>query len=80
VPIYEYVCKNCGAKIEVLQRFSDPPLTKCEKCGGELEKIISQCTFHLKGSGWYATDYAKKDTGGEKAKRRKKDKQQEKKD
>jgi predicted nucleic acid-binding Zn ribbon protein len=43
-----------------LQKFSDPPLLKCPSCSGEVTKLISQCSFHLKGTGWYATDYAKK--------------------
>jgi putative FmdB family regulatory protein len=60
MPIYEYECTKCGAVEEVLQRFSDKPLTKCQNCSGKLNKLVSQSTFHLKGSGWYATDYAKK--------------------
>ena len=60
MPIYEYECTKCGQIEEVLQKFSDKPLTKCKKCSGKLHKLISQSTFHLKGSGWYVTDYAKK--------------------
>ena len=60
MPIYEYQCKKCGHQTEILQKFSDPPLTKCEACNGKMKKLISQNTFHLKGSGWYVTDYAKK--------------------
>ncbi|MFH2012729.1 MAG: zinc ribbon domain-containing protein [Pseudomonadota bacterium] len=60
MPIYEYNCKNCGKGFEVLQKFSDPPILKCPSCSGEVTKLISQCSFHLKGTGWYATDYAKK--------------------
>ena len=58
MPIYEYECTKCGAVTEELQAFSDPPLTKCEKCKGKLEKLISLSTFHLQGTGWYTTDYA----------------------
>src|SRR5580698_3734140 len=58
MPLYEYSCHRCGKTIEKLQRFSDPPLTVHEDCGGELEKLISRSAFQLKGSGWYATDYA----------------------
>ena len=58
MPIYEYKCSKCGHTTEMWQRFSDPPLAECEICGGSVKKIISQNTFHLKGSGWYATDYA----------------------
>jgi putative FmdB family regulatory protein len=57
MPLYEYSCHRCGKIIEKLQRFSDPPLTVHEDCGGELEKLISRSAFQLKGSGWYATDY-----------------------
>ena len=58
MPLYEYLCHRCGKTIESLQRFSDKPLTVHEGCGGELEKLISRSAFQLKGSGWYATDYA----------------------
>ena len=58
MPIYEYKCSKCGHLTEMWQKFSDPPLTECEICGGSVNKIISQNTFHLKGSGWYVTDYS----------------------
>jgi putative FmdB family regulatory protein len=60
MPIYEYECTKCGQLEEVLQNFSDKPLTKCRSCAGKLHKLISQSTFHLKGTGWYVTDYANK--------------------
>ncbi|NLI34415.1 MAG: zinc ribbon domain-containing protein [Deltaproteobacteria bacterium] len=60
MPIYEYECLKCGKTIEALQKFSDPPLTRCDCCDGQLHKLISMSTFHLKGSGWYTTDYAGK--------------------
>jgi putative FmdB family regulatory protein len=60
MPIYEYECTNCGNIEEVLQKFSDKPLTRCNHCSGKLHKLVSQSTFHLKGSGWYVTDYADK--------------------
>ncbi|OQY08225.1 MAG: FmdB family transcriptional regulator [Desulfobacteraceae bacterium 4572_123] len=60
MPIYEYECAECGNKEEVLQKFSDQPLTTCNKCSGKLHKLISHSSFHLKGSGWYVTDYADK--------------------
>ncbi len=63
MPIYEYKCCSCGKTTEVMQRFSDKPLTRCPSCSGRLSKLISNCSFHLKGSGWYVTDYKKKDTG-----------------
>jgi putative FmdB family regulatory protein len=60
MPIYEYECTKCGKIEEVFQKFSDKPLTKCHHCSGKLHKLISQSTFHLKGTGWYVTDYANK--------------------
>jgi len=60
MPIYEYECIKCGNIEEALQKFSDKPLTKCKHCSGRLTKLVSHSTFHLKGSGWYATDYAAK--------------------
>lgn len=59
MPIYEYQCEKCGEIKEVLQKFSDRPLRKCRKCSGKLHKLISPTTFHLKGEGWYVTDYPK---------------------
>lgn len=58
MPVYEYECEECGNRIEHWQKMSDPPLSKCNSCGGGMHKVISQTTFHLKGSGWYVTDYA----------------------
>ena len=63
MPIYEYECTGCGNHHEIIQKISDKPLVKCPKCSGKLQKLISQSAFHLKGSGWYATDYAKKSPG-----------------
>ena len=60
MPIYEYECTKCGQVEEALQKFSDKPLSKCKHCSGKLTKLVSHSTFHLKGSGWYATDYAAK--------------------
>jgi len=60
MPLYEYECTKCGEIEEALQRFSDKPITKCKHCSGRLHKLISQSTFHLKGTGWYVTDYADK--------------------
>ena len=59
MPIYEYECTKCGHHSEVWQKITDPPLTRCEQCKGRLRKLISQSTFHLKGTGWYVTDYGK---------------------
>ena len=58
MPIREYKCKDCGNYIEVIQGINEKPLEKCDKCGGKLEKLISNSSFVLKGSGWYKTDYS----------------------
>lgn len=63
MPVYEYECTKCGQLTEVWQKFSDPPIKRCESCNGKVRKLISQSTFHLKGSGWYVTDYASKRDG-----------------
>ena len=60
MPIYEYQCNQCGKIEEALQKFSDKPLNQCRHCSGKLHKLISHSAFHLKGSGWYVTDYAGK--------------------
>jgi putative FmdB family regulatory protein len=61
MPIYEYECQECNQITEAMQKFSDPPLDECPHCQGTLRKMISQSSFHLKGGGWYVTDYARKD-------------------
>ena len=66
MPIYEYECTKCGREFEVIQGFSDRPVRKCEKCGGRVHKLVSQSSFHLKGSGWYVTDYASSKNPGSK--------------
>ena len=58
MPVYEYQCEDCGSIEEALQKFSDKPLEKCSGCSGRLNKLVSHSSFHLKGSGWYVTDYA----------------------
>ena len=57
MPIYEFRCKKCDAHLEVLQKFSDKQPTRCRKCGGRLEKVISAPAVQFKGEGWYVTDY-----------------------
>ena len=63
VPIYEYQCRQCGKIYEVFQSTTDEPLKKCKDCLGEVTKLISNCSFQLKGTGWYVTDYARSDSG-----------------
>jgi putative FmdB family regulatory protein len=59
MPLYEYQCNSCGARMERIQKFSDPPLQECPTCGGALTKLISSPAIQFKGSGWYITDYAR---------------------
>ena len=73
MPLYEYRCSKCGEKFEVIQKFSDAPLTVHEACGGTVERLISLSGFSLKGSGWYATDYAKSGSSSQKKDSDKKD-------
>jgi putative FmdB family regulatory protein len=61
MPLYEYECGACGHRFEVIQKFSESPLERCPKCGGAVQKLQSAPAFQFKGSGWYITDYAKKD-------------------
>jgi putative FmdB family regulatory protein len=56
MPTYEYRCAKCGKHLEVYQSFSEAPLTKHEKCGGKLTKVLSAAGIVLKGSGFYKTD------------------------
>lgn len=63
MPLYEYECESCGRRFEVIRKFSDAPLEKCPTCGGKVQKQASSPAFHLKGTGWYVTDYAKKSDG-----------------
>jgi putative FmdB family regulatory protein len=59
MPIYEYECSSCGKRFEIFQKMSEKELTECRVCKGRLHKLISNCSFQLKGTGWYATDYKK---------------------
>jgi len=63
MPIYEYECCACGEVHEVLQKISDKPIRECPDCGGKVNKLMSMNSFHLKGSGWYVTDYAGRKAG-----------------
>ena len=60
MPIYEYRCRKCHEVTERIQGVQDPPIRKCPACGGRLEKMMSSGAFVLKGTGFYATDYAHK--------------------
>jgi putative FmdB family regulatory protein len=61
MPIYEYECNACGERHEFIQKFSDAPMRKCPACGkSRLRKLVSAAAFHLKGNGWYVTDFRDK--------------------
>jgi putative FmdB family regulatory protein len=66
MPLYEYSCEKCHTVVEKIQKFSDPPLLVCEKCGGPLIKLMGKPALQFKGSGFYITDYVKK-SGEEKS-------------
>ena len=61
MPLYEYQCDECGHRFEVIQKFSDPLVDICPKCGSPVRKLMSSPAIQFKGSGFYITDYAKKD-------------------
>jgi putative FmdB family regulatory protein len=61
MPLYEYECDVCGHRFERIQKFSDPLADTCPKCGGAVHKLMSSPAFQFKGSGFYITDYPKKD-------------------
>jgi putative FmdB family regulatory protein len=61
MPLYEYECEaENGRRFEIIQKFSDEPLTVCPTCGGAVRRLISSPAIQFKGSGWYITDYARK--------------------
>ena len=65
MPLYEYECEaENGRRFEIIQKFSDEPLTVCPACGGKVRRLISSPAIQFKGSGWYITDYAKKSGTG----------------
>jgi putative FmdB family regulatory protein len=57
MPTYEYECLKCKRVFEIRQRISEPALTVCDVCGGEVRRLLSAAPFILKGAGWYVTDY-----------------------
>ncbi len=58
MPIYAYKCESCGHGQDVLQKISDPVLTRCPQCGADtFRKQVTAAGFQLKGSGWYVTDF-----------------------
>ena len=61
MPLYEYKCNKCSATFEVIQKITELPMKKCPQCGGSVKKVISAPAIQFKGSGFYITDYAKKE-------------------
>ena len=59
MPTYEYECPDCGHRFEQMQKITEDPVSLCPECGGDsVRRLVSAAAFHLKGSGWYKTDYA----------------------
>ena len=63
MPLYEYKCERCNTVFELIQKFSDSPLSVHEGCGGAVERLISSPALQFKGTGWYITDYARGNGG-----------------
>ena len=59
MPLYEYECETCSHRFEVIQKFSDAPISVCPKCGGPVQKLLSSPAIQFKGSGFYLTDYGR---------------------
>jgi putative FmdB family regulatory protein len=64
VPTYQYACTACGEGLEVVQRFTDDPLTECPSCDGQLRKVFSAVGIVFKGSGFYRTDNRSSSSSG----------------
>ena len=60
MPLYEYQCETCAHRFERIQKFSDPLVANCPRCGGSVRKLVSSPAIQFKGTGWYVTDYAGK--------------------
>lgn len=73
MPIYEYECRKCSRRNEVMQKMTDPSLTTCEVCGGEVYRVISPSGLSFKGEGFYITDYARKGKDGDEKTAKKKE-------
>ena len=74
MPIYEYQCRRCEHRFELIQKFSDKPRKRCPECSGTVDRLISPPAIRFKGSGWYVTDYANKKSNEEDKKSNEEDK------
>ena len=64
MPIYEYRCEKCNRDFELFRSITDEGTPSCKFCDGPVNKLISRSSFHLKGTGWYVTDYAGRKPSG----------------
>ena len=64
MPTYEYRCASCEHQFERFQRMSDEPVKECEVCGAPVQRLLFPVAIHFKGSGFYSTDYARRNTLG----------------
>ena len=80
MPIYEYQCRRCEHRFELIQKFSDKPRKRCPECSGTVDRLISPPAIRFKGSGWYVTDYANKNRNEEDKKSNEEDKKSNKED
>ena len=76
MPIYEYQCRRCEHRFELIQKFSDKPRKRCPECSGTVKRLISPPAIRFKGTGWYVTDYANKKSNEEDKKSNKEDKRE----
>ncbi len=63
MPLYEYKCTKCGSKFEKIESVSASEIKKCPKCGARSERVLNAPAIQFKGTGWYVTDYAGKNSG-----------------
>jgi putative FmdB family regulatory protein len=64
LPTYEYRCLSCEHQFERFQRMSDDPVKECELCGAAVKRLLFPVAVHFKGSGFYSTDYARRNAMG----------------
>jgi putative FmdB family regulatory protein len=64
MPLYEYLCETCNETFEIIQKFADEPLQTHANCGGKVHRLLSPPALQFKGSGWYVTDYGRKNGSG----------------
>ena len=67
MPTYEYACRQCGNHLEIVQKFTDDPLTACPSCSGSLRKVFGNIGISFKGSGFYKNDSRSSDNGAKKS-------------